>query len=118
MTDIVLFVTYFLSSCSGQILMKYGSMVKDGFVFKVPVVDASFSLYSLLGFGFYGFSFLLFTILISRHDLTFLNPFSIGVTSILIFSSAVIFFGESLTFAKVLGLSLILIGVLVINVFK
>jgi drug/metabolite transporter (DMT)-like permease len=98
--------------------MKYGSIIKAGILFKVPVVDMSVSLFSFFGFVCYGISFLIYTVLISRHDLSFLNPFTVGVSSILIFASAAIFFGEILTVSKIVGLSLILTGVVVINIFK
>ncbi|MFZ2126044.1 MAG: hypothetical protein WAV04_00850 [Candidatus Microsaccharimonas sp.] len=47
-----------------------------------------------------------------------MNPVTIGITSILIFTSAVIVFGEAITVAKIIALLLIVVGVIIINVFK
>lgn len=118
MKDIILFILYFLFTCSGVVVMKFGSMVKDGALLKIPFLDMSVSFVSLLGFVCYGISFLLYVVLISRNDLSFLNPLTVGISSILIFASAVIFFGESITPAKIIGLILVLAGVFVINLFK
>lgn len=118
MTDVILFVSYFLSSCSGLVLIKYGSMIKDGIMLHIPIINLSLSIFSIMGYACYIASFLLYIVLIGRHELTFLNPFSVGVTSILIFVSAAIFFGEAITVAKVAGLALVLAGVVVINIFK
>lgn len=117
MTDIFLFISYFTLSCSGLVLMKYGSMAKD-VLFKIPVVDMSVSIYWFLGLACYGVSFLLNTVLVSRHDLSFLNPFTVGVTSVLIFASSVLFFHETVTIGKVVGILVIVLGVVILNVSK
>lgn len=118
MKDLIFFIAYFLFTCSGLTLIKYGSIVKDVLTLKVPIVDISLSIYSLLGIVCYGVSFLLYTVLVSRHDLSFLTPLTVGVTSVLIFASAALFFHESITIAKVIGLAIIITGVIIINISK
>ncbi len=118
MKDVILFISYFLFTCSGLVLIKFGSIVKNGLLLKMPIVDISLSIYSLLGIICYGISFLLYIVLVSRHDLSFLNPFTVGVTSVLIFTSAVLFFHESVTVAKLVGLLVVIIGVVILNIGK
>ncbi len=117
MKDAILFISYFILTCSGLVLMKYGSMAKQA-LFKIPVVDMTVSVYWFLGLACYGISFLLYTVLVSRHNLSFLNPFTVGVTSILIFASSALFFHEAITLGKVIGLLTILLGVIILNVSK
>lgn len=118
MKDLILFITYFLFTCSGLVLIKFGSIAKNIAALKIPIVDISLTPFSLLGLACYGISFLLYVVLVSRHDLSFLNPFTVGITSVLIFTSAAIFFHESITVSKVVGLIVILIGVVILNLNK
>lgn len=118
MTDIILFLLYFLSSCSGLVLIKLGSTIKDGLILKIPMFDASLSVVSAVGFVCYIASFLLYVVLVGRFELSFLYPFTVGVISILIFICSFIFFHEVITALKVLGLCLILIGVYLLNLHK
>lgn len=118
MKDLMLFISYFLFTCSGLVLIKYGSIAKDVFTLRVPIVDISLSIYSFLGIACYGISFLLYTVLVSRHDLSFLNPLTVGITSVLIFASAALFFHESITIVKIIGLVVIIAGVVILNLSK
>lgn len=118
MSNIVLFVLYFLFSCLGMIFIKFGGRVVEHVIFTVPIINLSLSLVSLLGFVCYSVSFILYASLLGRYDLSFLNPVTIGITSVLIFVSAVIFFGESISISKIIGMALIIIGVVIINIFN
>lgn len=101
-----------------MVLIKLGGRPSESLLFSLPVVDFRVTVLTLIGFFVYGLSFLLYAILLTRYDLSFLNPVTIGITSILIFTSAVIVFGEAITVAKIIALLLIVVGVIIINVFK
>ena len=118
MKDIVLFSLYFLSSCSGLVLIKYGSKIKDGLILTIPLFNTTLSAISFVGFCCYIASFLLYVILVGRFELSFLYPFTVGVISIMIFISSAIFFGETITSLKVIGLFFILVGVYILNIVK
>lgn len=118
MNNVIMFILYFFFACAGMVLIKMGGQSTRDTLFNLPVIDLSVSLLSLLGFVFYGLSFLLYAALLTKYELSFLNPVTIGITSVLIFVSAVIFFGETITVARVLGLAVILVGVFIINAFK
>jgi drug/metabolite transporter (DMT)-like permease len=113
-----MFVLYFLFACTGMVLIKMGGQPAQNTLFSLPVLNLNISIMSLVGFLFYALSFILFASLLGKYELSFLNPMTIGITSILIFISAVVFFGEVLSFGKLAGLAFILIGVFIINLIK
>ena len=118
MINIAIFVAYFIFTCLGMVLIKLGGRPSENILFTLPVVDFRVTALTFIGFFVYGLSFLLYTILLTRYELSFLNPVTIGITSILIFASAALVFGEAITLAKIAALLLIVGGVIIINVFK
>ena len=118
MINILMFVTYFIFTCLGMVLIKLGGRPSESSLFSVPVVEFRVTLLTLIGFFVYGLSFLIYSILLTKYELSFLNPVTIGITSILIFASAVVVFDEAITLAKIVALLLIVTGVIIINVFK
>lgn len=118
MSNIIIFIAYFLFTCAGMVLIKLGSKNPDSVLLNISFLDFKLSIVTLIGFILYAVSFFLYAVLLSRYELSFLNPATIGITSVLIFVSAAIFFGEAITTAKIIALLLIIIGVVIINVFK
>jgi len=118
MSNVLMFILYFFFACAGMIFIKMGGQPSHGTLLTLPIINLNISLMSLVGFVSYAISFILFAALLGKYELSFLNPLTIGVVSILIFISAVVFFGEVITIAKAAGLALILIGVLIINLMK
>jgi drug/metabolite transporter (DMT)-like permease len=113
-----MFILYFLFACAGMVFIKMGGQPTHSTLFTLPVLNLGISIMSLVGFAFYALSFILYASLLGKYELSFLNPMTIGVTSILIFVSAIVFFGEVITFGKAIGLALILLGVFIINLVK
>jgi drug/metabolite transporter (DMT)-like permease len=118
MVNLLSFIGFFIFTCAGMVFIKLGGQPSHHTFFTVPVIDFKLSAISLIGFLLYGLSFVLYSSLLTKYDLTFLNPVTIGITAILIFFCGTIFFNESVTIAKIVGLTLILSGVLLINFFK
>jgi drug/metabolite transporter (DMT)-like permease len=71
-------------------------------------------LITLLGIFAYGISFMLYVVLLSRFDLSFISPLLVAFVYILLMLTAFLIFKESFTLQKVLGCSLILIGVILV----
>lgn len=118
MNNILLFIVYFFFACAGMVFIKLGGQPVQSGLFTLPVLQLKVTLLTLLGFLFYGVSFLLYSVLLVRYELSFLNPVTIGITSILIFICAVAVFNETITVAKLVGLLFILVGVVIINTIK
>lgn len=109
-------VIYIIFSVSGSTLLKLGSTAK--ILFTVPFINMGLSVYTIIGFVCYGLSFIFYTILLSKFDLSFISPLTVGLVYVLLMITAFVFFHEQITIYKLLGSSLILIGVLLMIVKK
>ena len=111
-------VFYIIFSVSGSTLLKFGSSADVKILFTLPVVNMNISLYTFIGFILYGLSFLFYTILLSKFDLSFISPLTVGLVYVLLMITALIFFKEQITIYKLMGSSLILLGVILILLKK
>lgn len=111
-------VLYIIFSVSGSTLLKFGSSSAVNSLFTVPIVNMNISLYTFLGFVMYGLSFLFYTILLSKFDLSFISPLTVGLVYILIMITSFIFFKENITIYKLIGSSMIIFGVLLMVIKK
>lgn len=118
MINILYIVLYVIFAVSGSTLIKFGSSEAVKSFFVVPIVNMNVSFISFIGFIAYGLSFIFYTILLSKFDLSFISPLTVGIVYVLLMLTAFIFFKEDLTLVKLLGSSLILIGVLMIATQK
>ncbi len=112
--NIVFMAMYVLSAVIGSTLIKAGSASQMKALFTVPFVNLSLSWTTLLGIFAYGISFVLYVILLSRFDLSFISPLLVAFVYVLLMFTAFFIFKESLTLHKALGCGLILIGVIMI----
>lgn len=112
----IFLITYIVFSISGSTLLKFGSTAKA--LFTVPFINMGVSTYTFIGFLCYGLSFIFYTILLSKFDLSFISPLTVGLVYVLLMITAFVFFHEQITAYKIIGSSLILIGVLLIIIKK
>ena len=112
---VVLFSVYALLSAGGLVLFKLGGrdaaleLGRTGF-------SVSLSWKMLLGIFCYLCSFLLWLVIVSRTQLTFAMPLSVGVVNILVFLGSARFLGEQITPTKILGLAVIVLGLFLISI--
>lgn len=112
---VVLFAVYALLSAGGLVLFKLGGrdaaleLGRTGF-------SISLSWKMLLGIFCYLCSFLLWLVIVSRTQLTFAMPLSVGVVNILVFLGSARFLGEQITPTKILGLAVIVLGLFLISI--
>lgn len=112
---VVLFAVYALLSAGGLVLFKLGGrdaaleLERTGF-------SVSLSWKMLLGIFCYLCSFLLWLVIVSRTQLTFAMPLSVGVVNILVFLGSARFLGEQITPTKILGLAVIVLGLFLISI--
>lgn len=112
--NILLIVMYVLFAVGGSTLIKYGSLAKVASFVTLPVVHIGLSMITILGILCYGLSFLLYIFLLSKFDLSFISPLTIGLVYVLLMITAVIIFGEQFTLLKSIGCAIILAGILMI----
>jgi drug/metabolite transporter (DMT)-like permease len=82
MINLLTFLGFFIFTCAGMVFIKLGSHPQYHTFMTIPILDFKLSAVSLIGFLLYGFSFLLYSSLLPKYDLTFLNPVTIGITAI------------------------------------
>lgn len=116
MGNILLIVLYLICSVGGQVLFKMGAnkgisvMVKEGFF------NCEVNLMCIAGAISYVFSFLLFIFLLSKYNLSRINPILVGISYILSVMASVIILHEKVSVIHGIGISIIFVGVMVIVV--
>ncbi|MBO0477349.1 EamA family transporter [Vagococcus sp. DIV0080] len=111
----ILFFVYVILSSSGIILFKLGS--SDLSIKMInSQLNMNFPTLSLLGLFCYLLSFILWMIIISKSDVSFIVPLGLGITNVLILAGSVIFLKETISTNAMIGIALILAGVLLMNI--
>lgn len=112
--NILLIILYVVFAVGGSTLIKYGSLEKVTTLLTIPLVNVGLSLMSIIGIICYGLSFVLYIVLLSKFDLSFISPITIGLVYVLLMITAAFFFQEQFTLLKVTGCLIILAGILMI----
>lgn len=110
--NVVFIILYVIFAVLGSTLLKYGGLENVKTLFTVPFVNINISFITLIGFVSYGLSFLLYTILLNKFDLSFISPLTVALVYILLMITAFVIFKEPITTSKMIGCGLILIGIL------
>ena len=111
---IVLICIYLCLTLSGLILMKKGGNPGSIKINKKDI-NLSMSPISALGFVCYLCSFLLFTKIVVMFDLSYIMPIVTGVIQVLTLILARIIFKEKITKLSIVGASLVIVGILLMN---
>lgn len=110
MNSWIFIILYIVFAVSGSTLLKLGS-TSSKILFSIPFINTNVTIITLIGILTYGLSFLCYIILLCKYDLSFISPLTVGLVYILLMITAFLFFHEQFTFYKILGSSLILIGI-------
>jgi len=110
-----LIIIYFSLSISGLILIKLGG-AGTSLSLESKLIKISLSPISLAGLASYMVSFMLWIVIIQLYDVSYIVPFSTGIITLLLFVSGIVFFKETFSFRKLVGLIFIVIGVTLIHV--
>jgi small multidrug resistance pump len=105
----LLFVTYVVASSVGLLIVK--SSIGSARLMPLRAALASSATWHLvLGCGFYGLSFTLWIVILSRLPLSVAYPISIGLTMAGTTVGAVMLLGESMNWLKFAGMVIIFAG--------
>ena len=115
--QIILIIIYLILTVSGLILMKLGGNTGT-LAFDNGNMNFGISLVSLAGFICYICSFLLFTRLVVMFDLSYIMPLTTGIVQVLSLVASKLIFKENFTWQAVLGASLVIIGIIIMNYKK
>jgi small multidrug resistance pump len=109
-----MFIIYALLSAGGLVLFKIGgesvAVQANPFGFTVTL-----SWKTVIGIICYLLSFLLWLIIVSKTQLSFAMPLSVGVVNMLVFLGSAYFLNEQITPMKIVGLVIIIIGLFLIT---
>jgi len=112
--QIILISVYLLLTVSGLVLMKLGG--NPGSVsMNEGNINLGISPVSLIGFICYIGSFLLYTRLIVIFDLSYITPICTGIVQVLTLISAKLVFKEEFTTQGIIGTTIIIFGVILMN---
>ena len=109
---------YVIFAVGGSTLLKLGGLEKFKSLFTVPFVNISISTVTLVGFICYGISFLLYTVLLNKYNLSFISPLTVALVYILLMITAFIIFKEPISLIKIIGSICILVGIILMIISK
>lgn len=111
---ILLFVIYVILSSSGLILFKLGAL-SPNLNLEIFNFSFNFSIKSIIGILCYGFSFILWMIIVSRVNLTVAMPLSVALVNTLVVLGSCYFLKEKITLLQGIGIFIIVFGVCLIT---
>ncbi len=114
MIKIILICIYLILTLSGLVFMKKGGN-PGKLKLNKKEINLSMSPISALGFLCYLCSFLLFTKIVVIFDLSYIMPIVTGVVQIATLVVANIFFKEKISKKAIVGASLIILGIFIMN---
>lgn len=111
----ILVVAYIILTIIGLVLMKLGG--NTGTI-AISGLDFSFSMsfISLLGFISYILSFLLFTNIVVKFNLSYITPITSGLIQIFTLISGFFIFKENISVNGIIGAGLVISGIVVMNI--
>jgi drug/metabolite transporter (DMT)-like permease len=111
----IILTLYVLTTCLGLIILKTGTKTGLPISFAGNKLHLNLNVYSLAGLALYGLSFILYVYLISKFELGYIIPLAAAFVYIIVFIASAIVFKEAFTVTKVLGITLILSGLVLLN---
>jgi small multidrug resistance pump len=113
----VLIGVYIILTISGLILMKLGG--NSGTIsLNEGTIGFSINWISLIGFVCYICSFLLFTKIVIMFDLSYIMPICTGIVQIITLIASKIVFKETITIQGIIGASIVIVGIIIMNIPK
>ena len=112
----IIIIIYSLLSNGGLIAISYGAKKGTMINLSKGYFDIGLSFYSILGFLMYVFSFLIYIVLISKYNLSYIIPLTTAISYIIIFIASAFFLKEPLTVLHIAGYFIIILGVILINI--
>lgn len=111
---IIMFVCYVLLASSGLVLFKMGSS-NASLTLNLFGITINYSLKMLLGLFCYGFSFILWMLIVSKMNLTIAMPLSVAIVNTLIVVESCLLLKEKINMTQGIGIFVIIIGVCVMT---
>ena len=110
----VLFIIYVFLSSAGLVLFKLGSSSLN-IQLQQTIFSMNISLISLLGLFCYLISFILWMLIISRSDVSYIVPLVVACTNIAILIASNLILKETITTNALIGAVVIIVGIVIMN---
>lgn len=114
----ILIGLYVLFTSAALVILKLGAKTGPPIQYLHNRLQFNITPYAISGIILYGASFILYIYLISKYDLGYIIPLTTALVYIIIFTASFTIFKETYTIYKILGISLIVIGLLFLNLKK
>lgn len=109
-----MFTCYVLLASSGLILFKLGS-INNNLTLNVFGLSINYSVKMILGLLCYGFSFILWMLIVSKMNLTIAMPLSVAIVNTLVIVESCIILKEKITTIQGIGIFIVLFGVCIMT---
>lgn len=114
----LLIALYVIATSTALIAIKMGTKNGSPIGYINEKLTLNINIPLALGIIFYGFSFVLYIYLIAKYDLGYIIPLVTAFVYICIFFTSYFLFKEVFTIPKIIGISLIISGVMFMNLNK
>lgn len=111
----LILILYVLATSLGLILLKLGTKTGLPIGFANNKLHLNINIATVSGIILYGLSFVLYMWLISKNDLGYIIPLTTALVYIIIFFASYIIFKETFTVTKILGVTFIVSGLILLN---
>ena len=115
-STIMICALYLLLAATGMILIKSGH--NAGGILTIPLINIVLSARIIVGILFYGLSFLVFTFYVSKLSIGLVIPILSGLNSVIMVFIGCIIFEEYITTGQYVGIALIVVGTVLVGIFK
>lgn len=111
---IIMFTCYVLLASSGLILFKLGS-TNTNLTLNIFGLSINYSIKMILGLLCYGFSFILWMLIVSKMNLTIAMPLSVAIVNTLVVVGSCLILKERITLMQGIGIFIVILGVCIMT---
>ena len=111
---IIMFTCYVLLASSGLILFKLGS-TNNNLTLNIFGLSINYSIKMILGLMCYGFSFILWMLIVSKMNLTIAMPLSVAIVNTLVVVGSCLVLKEKITSIQGIGIFIVILGVCIMT---
>ncbi len=115
MKEIAFCVTYMLLSLAGMTFIKMGG---HSSIYGIKIFNFIISIKTVIGIFFYGLSFLLYTFVISKMQLSIIIPIITAINTCAIVIIGILIFKEIVNLGQTVGIAIVIVGVFVMGFFS
>lgn len=112
---IIMFTFYVLLASSGLVLFKLGSGVNSNLTLSIFGLKINYSIKMILGLMCYGFSFILWMLIVSKSNLTIAMPLSVAIVNTLVVIESCLILKEKITLTQGIGIFIVILGVCIMT---